>query len=169
MGFCLDSKLRTYAVAVTLLFVAFMASGWPYDGDPVVEGNFVVVRGALTGCELSAPIYIFDVVEVENADPITLMGIPDIDVIGQSAYQIELQLADRVEQRTGRKPATLEIDILLSEQEYRAILKEYLHSLQMISVMKCYPVRGEPGPVDPHDIDEQMENFRLMELVDSLA
>ncbi len=164
-----NHKIALLGHMKTILLSTLLAVSSPSFADTVKEGNYVVVRGAVKGCEHSARL-IFDVVKVEDSNPISILSIPDINVIGQSAQQIELKLEDKIEHRTGRRPTTLSINILQIERDYRNILTEYRLSLAHIERLDCSPLHKRRQQYRYlRNLDEQMEKIRLMELIDSFA
>jgi len=112
----------------SFVLIAFFALSAHCYADTVEEGNYIVVRGVIKGCEKWTN-RVLEVVKVDGPHSISLLGIPEIEVIHQSAQQVKSQLENQVEERTGNRPTSLGIEILGSEVEYRSITYEYRVSL----------------------------------------
>lgn len=94
-----------------LLIIALLVWGTSCLAQSAQEGSYIVVRGAVEGCEVWSD-RILDVVKVDNDTPIKLLGIPDISVAGLTHKQIKSNLLMAVENHTGKKPESITVKIL---------------------------------------------------------
>ena len=127
------------------LCLILIAWSFPCFSQTADEGNYVVVRGAVQGCE-HWYFRILDVVKIQGPETISLLGIPDIPVTGLDTKQIRLNLVSEIERRMGTAPKTVRIEILESDQQYEGIIDEYMRSLSSFTDKKClYSPNKRPG------------------------
>jgi len=129
------------------------------------EGGYIIVRGAVKDCS-EWKNRILDTVKIGNQAPITILEMPGFSVLGLSREQVENELSEAIKKITGKRPETLSVDILVSDEEYQAIAKEQLMSLTMLVEGKC-PFRKTDGAERIRE--EELERMRLKEISKRIA
>jgi hypothetical protein len=136
-------------------------------------GNYVVVQGALKGCE-HWTWRILDIEQVKEGEPVKLLGIPNINVIGLDGKSIRSALKAEIERRTGTEPTTLEVQVIEAIHLPRELTDGYMHSLRYLLDNQCpsdpenFPApRKAPSTIE--DLEEQLEKLRQLELSRSVA
>ena len=148
----------------TVLFVILIAWGTQCLAQSVHDGSYVVVRGAVEGCELWS-FRILDVTRVEGDDPVSLLNIPDISVAGLTDKQVKSNLVTAIQSITGTKPESITVEILESEQEYQSIAKEYLVSLNALLDGFC-PVKSQSPGLE--DLEKSIQKIRKQDIARSV-
>lgn len=118
------------------VFLALLFRAATCQAEEVTEGGYIVIRGAVEGCE-AWPDRILEVVRIEDSEPVELLGLPPLQLIGVSAAELTKMLRSVIESRTGRRPQTLRVEILGLEDEYLTLANEYLASLHYLSEGTC--------------------------------
>ena len=155
------TKLNRLAMSMTVAVACLFGSVSCLAQEAVV-GGFLVVRGAIVGCEQWTN-RVLELVRLDSEQPLTLLGMPGFEVLGLNAGEIKELIGDRVEQNTGERPRSLSVDLLRHEADYRLLLNDYAAHLQALIKDSCpYPQRSTV-PFN-EQIDEQMEEIRRIDI-----
>ena len=125
-------------------------------------GNYIVVRGAVLGCE-AWDDRILDIVEVEKARHPTILGIRDMDVLGKSEEEIETAVLGKVESETGTRPESLSIELVDSVLDLKPLINPYLYSSRMLGMGICPPNIAQRKSQE-NFYEEQIDKLRRAEL-----
>jgi len=148
-------------ILATLLLLLMCAE---IHAQPVSTGDYVLIRGAVNGCE-SWPSRILEVEKINTEAPVGLLGLPGLEVVGLHKVEVEEELRKTIESLTGHKPSTLVVEILRSEMEYQSVLREYSISLKALIAGHCpHPDVDPYEPVKKPSLEEQMEQLRRAEI-----
>ena len=161
------TKSRRLNGMSTRLLVILLLWSSPGYCQLAVEGNYVVVQGALMGCETWKD-RILDVARVGSEGRVDLLDYQGIEVLGKSGQDIETLLLAAIEARTDRRPKTLVVTVLTSEQEYRQLVQLYILSLNYFLDNHC-PVGSRRGNDKNRDLDENNEILRRKDVVKDVA
>ena len=126
------------------------------------SGNYIVVRGAVSDCE-AWDDRILDLVEVEKAQNPTIMGIPDIEVLGKSEQEIETAVLSAIESATGTRPQTLSIELVDSVLDLKPLIIPYLYSSKWLGTGTC-PPNIDRRKSQRNWYEKQIEELRRAEL-----
>jgi hypothetical protein len=126
------------------------------------SGNYIIVRGAISGCE-AWDDRILDIVEVEKAHNPTILGIPDIDVVGKSEEEIEMAVLIAIESETGTRPQTLSFELVGSVLDLKPLIAPYLYSSRWLEAGVC-PPNIDRRNTRENWYEEQIEKLRRAEL-----
>lgn len=146
----------------TRLFLILVIWCLPSYPQVAEDGRYVLIKGALLGCE-GWTDRVLDVEQVESGGRVSLLGINDFPVLGQEREDIEAGLLSAIKERTGRRPQTLAVEILMSRAEYEMVVPAYLTSLNYLLDKKC-PTGLEKRRDRKWDLDEKNEMIRNMEI-----
>jgi len=114
--------------------------------DVVEEGSWVVVIGAVQGCE-QWDRRVLDVQLVQDDQPLELVGIPVGDVTGMSGIEIRIRLQAEGERLTGHKAESLKV-LVFQLQLPREIIRMYGLSVRELAVNACpWPPILQANPV----------------------
>lgn len=159
---------RTLKLTVFLVSLNWSAICFAQTAD---VGNFIVVSGALRGCEEWTG-RILDVEKIEDDQPLRLLNLPGISVIGLDGEGILQVLESAVLQQTGNKPKSLSVQVIDSVRLPRTIFEEYGVSLRLMIDDEC-----PEGPIDipakrklrEYKLEEDIQKIRQMELSRAVA
>ena len=155
------------------VFLALIIWGSVCLAQTAGVGNYVVVRGAVKGCEHWTR-RILDVEEVEDSKPISLLNIPIINVVGLEGESIQLLLESEIRKRTGNEPKSVRVQVIDAIRLPREITDQYMFSLKSLFAEKCtadpasIPV-SRKRPSTPDYLEEQIQKLRQLELSRSLV
>ena len=130
----------------------------PCSAGEAELGNYIVVRGAVLGCEAWTD-RILEIVKIESEAKPTVLGIPDIEVLGSSEEQIKVTVSDAIEKETGTRPQSLSIELINSVPELRPLVGFYAYSLQEFKKDEC-PMEFKHRKIPGHYLEEQIEKLR---------
>jgi hypothetical protein len=136
-------------------------------------GNYVVVQGALKGCEHWTS-RVLDIQQVKEGEPVKLLDVPNINVIGLDGNSIRSALQAEIELRTGTEPSTLEVQVIEAIHLPRELTDRYMQSLRYLLANQC-PSDPESTPASrksfstPEYLEEQLKKLRELELSRSVA
>ena len=143
-----------------LLIVLIWSS--PGQSQTAEEGNYIVVRGAIIGCNKPTG-RVLDVVLVDGFGVVSLVGIPNIKVKSLDGNNIKSKLLDAIESKIGNRPESVEVSVLTTIEESLALLKERDKSLE-----DCVPsqniIRGN-NTKSNQGIDIEIRRAKLFELL----
>ena len=99
---------------------------WPLISIPCLAGeaklgSYVMARGVIEVCETWTD-RILDIVEIESAENLTIMDLPDIEVLGRTEVEITNSILNVIERESGTRPQSLSIELIDSESEYESLL-----------------------------------------------
>ena len=144
------------------LTIILILTSLPCLAEEAKLGSYIVVKGAVAGCEAWTD-RILEIVEIESEQPVTILGLPGLSVLGLYDAEIQEMLLDAVEKETGNRPQTLSIRVIHFETEYRLLLNQYAESLNMLIGGKC--LRPQPPAKSREQrIEEDIEKIRRYEL-----
>lgn len=143
------------------------------QAQEVEVGSYIVVRGAVQGCEQWTG-RILEVVKVEPSQPVPLLGLPPLDYVGLSAEEISLVLQAKIESLTGYRPRTVWVEVLATDDEYRRIRTDYQSSVHYLSEGRCPNVSDrEPGILrdgqTPPSLNEEMRRAYRLDLYERVV
>ncbi|MCW8925028.1 MAG: hypothetical protein OQJ84_02135, partial [Xanthomonadales bacterium] len=136
----------------------------------VENGSYVVVRGAVEGCEAWS-FRILDIAKAEDNEPVTLLNIPGITVIDLTSEQIRSNLIAAIQDLTGNEPKSISVEILDSEQKYNFIVKEYWASLNALLEGVC-PFENKANrapPLDGEYWEEKIQEIKKQDIARSVT
>ena len=152
----------------TILLIFLVAVSTQCFAQVADEGSYVVVRGAVSGCERWTS-RILDAVKIEGEEPISLLGIPEIDAWSLEKKQIKTNLLSAIEKLRGSEPESISVEILESEAKYNTIAREFLFSLNLLLDGSC-PFKGfESMKRGNEDLEEGIEKIKRSELARSVV
>ena len=147
------------------LTILLILTSLPCLAEQAKVGSYIVAKGAVVGCETWTD-RILDIVEIESEQPVAILGLSGLNVLGLSDAEINELILDMVERETGIRPRTLSIKVIHSEAEYILLLDQYAISLGMLIDGKCPQPRTKNWL---ENIDEEIQQFRREELSRSVV
>ncbi len=155
------------------IFLALVVWGSSCLAQTATNGTYVVVRGAVKGCE-DWTERILDIEEVKDDKPINLLDISNINVVGLEGKGIQLLLESEIKIRTGNEPKSIKVQVLDLIRLPRGIWDQYRFSLFALLDGECpvdpqrIPVSREP-PTYPERLEKEIEKLRRLELSRALV
>ena len=153
--------MRT-ALATFLLLISFTCFA-----ETVQTGNFIVVRGAVLGCE-AWDKRILDIVEISHDEGQTIVGISGVKFVGSDLAEIEAEVLGAIENNTGVRPKTLTFELIESVLDIKPLIDPYLYSTRALDAGFC-PPRYDLRIDRKIPIEEQIEELRREELSRSVV
>ena len=147
------------------LTIVLILTSPPCLAEQAKIGSYIVAKGAVVDCETWTD-RILDIVEIESEQPVDILGLRGLNVLGLSDSEIGELILDMVESETGNRPQTLSISVMHSEEKYWELLEQYLISLTMLNRGDC----PSPGHEHPHEyMEEMIEKIRRANLSRSVG
>jgi len=157
-----------YKMKLLLIFILITINSQCF-ADTVEEGDYIDARGVFRDC--NSKLFLTEVVKTEGPAPITIFYIPDIQVLGKTERQIEVQIENKLENHTGncktlvgKKLIDLHISILRTEPEIKPVRKGRAQSLP-VGEREC----SSKGSLDNGSLEELEEKLRKVELLKAVA
>lgn len=135
--------------------------------EEVESGNYIVVRGAVKGCEAWND-RILDIVEVKFEKPATVLEFDDVPVLGKDMSEIRIWVLDAVEESTGVRPQSLTFELITSVLDIKPLIDAYLFSTKWLYAGHC-PPQYERREERNIRIEEEMEKLRREEFLRSVV
>jgi len=138
--------------------IALAASSVLDSAVPIEEGDYVVVYARIDGCLGFPGILGFGRASADAK--LSLLTLEPIEMLNKTPSQIYEEVSGQIanRRRDRKAPASLRIEVLRSEQEYLAIERRLLTSLEYLASGDCIPARWPPLKSPPYED----QRFRLM-------